>query len=764
MIETFSNLVIKLRWPIVFLSLIAALTFGSGARFIEFSSNYRIFFSEDNEQLVAFETLQNTYSKSDNIFFVIEPKSGAVFNHSTLTAIEEFTDKSWLLPYSTRVDSITNFQHTYAAEDDLVVENLVGNLDTLTTTDLLNIKNIAIHEPLLIDRLISKTAHVTAINVTIQLPEKTIREVPEAVSAARALAEEMEAKYPDIKIHITGAVMLNNAFSESAQNDLATLIPLMFLVVIITLALFLRSISATIATLIVIIFSIMGAMGSFGWLDFVMSPPVASAPTIILTIAIADCVHILVTTLNGMSNGLAKNDAIKESLRINLQPIFITSLTTLIGFLTMNFSEVPPFRHLGNAVAIGVCFAFIFSITFLPALISILPVKARKQSSSKRTAEAMAVIADFVIKNRKQVLAFTASLAIVLTSLIPLNQINNQFVGFFDTSVQFRQDTDFTIDNLTGLYTILYSFESEEDGGISDPIFLADLEKLVIWMNDHPYVVHVNSISDIFKRLNRNMNYNDETYYRLPENKELASQYLLLYEMSLPYGLDLNDQINVGKTATKVTITLADITSAETLAFEVEVNEWVKANTNIKTFYAASPNLMFSHIGYRNVKSMMNGTLIAIFLISFTLIFALRNLKIGVLSIIPNLIPATCAFGIWAIIDGNVGISVSTVVGMTLGIVVDDTIHFLSKYLRARRESNMSAEEAVHYAFSTVGVALIVTTAVLVAGFLILSMSTFELNSNMGIMTALTISLALFFDFLLLPTLLITISKRSGKD
>ena len=157
---------------------------------------------------------------------------------------------------------------------------------------------------------------------------------------------------------------------------------------------------------------------------------------------------------------------------------------------------------------------------------------------------------------------------------------------------------------------------------------------------------------------------------------------------------------------------------------------------------------------------MLLGTTLALIVISFILVLALRSARIGLLSLAPNLIPAGMAFGLWGMLVGQVGMSLSVVAGMTLGIVVDDTVHFLSKYLRARRENNLNAEQAVHYAFKTVGIALWVTSLVLILGFLVLSQSHFSLNSDMGMMAAMTIAIALIMDFLFLPPLLM---KLEGK-
>ncbi len=758
MIERYATALLKWRWLVILLSVLSVLGLASGGRFLQFTNDYRVFFSEDNPQLQAFENLQDTYTKNDNVLIMLLPKSGQVFTRETLAAVEDLTERSWQTPFSTRVDSLSNFQNTSAVEDDLLVEDLYEDAPALSDEQLEKIKAVALAEPLLVNRLVAPDAHATGVNITVEFPGKDLTaEGPQVVEFVRGMLAEVEAKYPDIEFYTTGVVMMNNAFPEASKGDMANLVPFAFGAIVLGMLIFLRTVSGTVVTVLVILFSIMAAMGTAGLLGIKLTPPSASAPTMILTLAVADSIHFLVSMMHSMRLGKTKNEAIVESLRINFGPIFLTSLTTAIGFLSMNFSDAPPFRDLGNITAMGVTYAFFLSITFLPAMMSVLPVKVRAKDAAE--SDGMEKLAEFVIDKRKPLLWGIGALVLILTAMVPRNQINDVFVEYFDESVEFRAHTDKVAEHLTGLYFIDYSIDSQASGGVSDPDFLRKLDDFANWYRDQPEVKHVNVVTDIFKRLNKNMHGDDPKWYKLPENRELAAQYLLLYEMSLPYGLDLNNQINLDKSATRISVTLETISTQETLALEERAGEWMKANMPEHFTHGASPTIMFSHIGMRNIKSMLTGTSVALVLISLVLIFALRSLKLGLLSLIPNLVPAAMAFGVWALMVGQVGLALSVVSAMTLGIVVDDTVHFLSKYLRARREQGLGAEAAIRYAFSSVGVALLVTTIVLVAGFLVLSRSTFELNSSMGLLTAVTISIALFIDFFFLPPLLLKVDK-----
>lgn len=760
MIERFAKWVTTHPIIVLLLAIMCVGLMASGARLLSFSNDYRLFFSEENPQLQALEALQDTYTKSNNVIIVIAPDDKNIFTQKTLKVVEQLTEAAWQTPYSTRVDSITNFQHTYAEGDNLIVEDLVTDAEYLTDNELQTIRKIALSEPLLVNKLVPPQGHVTGISVAVYMPEKDAQKAtPEVVNFIRSIVETAHSEHPDVEFHLTGIVVTNNALQEFTEADLTTLVPATFFVAVFGLALLLRTSSGTFSTVIVIFMSVAAAMGLAGWMGIVLTPSSIGAPTIIATLAIADCVHVLTNFLFAHRRNSNRQAAMIESLCLNFKPIFLTSVTTAIGLLAMNFSEAPPLHDLGNISAMGVLIAFLLSITLLPALMMIMPVRTPK--SEEKLDTTMEFFSNFVIRHRDRLLWGMALLIIALATFIPNNQLDDQFVKFFDESTTIRQATDFTIDNLTGINEIHYSLSAGEIGGISNPQFLLTIEDFANWYRDQPGVLHVYSILDIVKRLNKNMHNDDPSWYRIPDERELSAQYLLFYEMSLPYGLDLNDRINIDKSATRLSVTLGSLSTNELLALENRAQQWLHKNAPSTMWTeGTSPPMVFAHIGYRNIRSMLAGTLAALILISIILIFTLRSFKIGLISLLPNLIPATMAFGIWGLMVGRIGFAMSVVASMSLGIIVDDTVHFLSKYLHARREKGMAAAEAVRYAFSTVGRALWVTSLVLISGFLVLSLSDFQFNSGTGALMAITIACALVADFFFLPPLLMKLDQE----
>ena len=573
---------------------------------------------------------------------------------------------------------------------------------------------------------------------------------------------DFEEKYPQFDVYVSGNVPLSTAFFESSQNDLA-LIGIMFMIVIAVTLLLTRNIFATLATLVVVVFSIMSALGFIGLSGIKLTAPSSVFPTMILTLAVADSIHILVTLLQKFRReGYQKKEAIIESMRLNFMTVFITILTTVVGFLTLNFGEVPPFWHLGNITAFGMGMAFLYSTTTLHALMAILPIwKSTKKEITLKKATFYTQLGQLIVKQPARLTLISFGFIVAMTVFALQNVFNDSFVDYFDETVKFRTDSDFINKNLTGIYNAEFSIGSGESGGINNPAYLEKLNDFEEWLNEQEEVIHVNSFAEVTRKINKSMHGDDESYYKVPTKREEAAQYLLLYELSLPFGLDLNNQINVDKSETRLNVVLQNLGSKKMLRFTKRAENWLKENTpEYMHAIGVSPTVMFAKLGFRQAESMVKGNIIALLLISLVLMIALKSFKMGAISLIPNLTPVIVGFGFWALYLGEINTGMVVVFGMTLGIIVDDTVHFMSKFLRARGELNYNAKESVIYAFETVGRALVITTIVLVAGFTVLSTSPFALNSYMARITVVIISSALVIDFVLLPSILVLAYKE----
>ncbi len=425
----------------------------------------------------------------------------------------------------------------------------------------------------------------------------------------------------------------------------------------------------------------------------------------------------------------------------------------------MNFSGVPPLADFGNTTALGVAMAFVYSVTFLPALLAVLPARARPGAGYEGAF--MRRLGEFVVARRTVLLWGFSAVALIMMAFLPRNEFRNNWVKWFSDRTEFQQDLRFVSENLSGINAIEFSMPSQGSGGISSPEYLKTLDAFATWLRGQEHVHQVGTLADIMKRLNMNMHGDDKEYYRIPDSQELAAQYLLLYELSLPYGMDLNNQINIEKSATRLTVITADIDSTETRELAASAEAWLLENAPPYMATLATGNaVMFASIAERTILSMIITIPLAMIGVSLTLAAAFRSVRYGLLSLIPNLVPIAMAFGLWGLLIGRINFGVACVAALSMGIVVDDTVHFLSKYLWARRNKGYNAEDAVRYAFETVGRALAITSVVLVAGFLILTLSSFQFNANMGLLAAIAVTFALASDLLFLPPILMIVDRE----
>ena len=556
-LSSYIDFVLRRRWWVVACAtLVMALVAAGGDRVIV-ANDFRQLLGKDNPELAALNALEDTYAASNTVLIAIAPHEGTVFTRRTLGAIEALTEAAWGTPHSVRVDSLTNYNHTYAEEDDLIVEPLVDGAEALSDDELAQVKKTALNEPELVGRLVSRDGRVAAMAISFVKADDQSAIVAEVPDYLNAVLGEARARHPDLGFYITGDVILNRTTATAMEDGVRTTLPIGFLLVLVGSVLLLRSVFGVVAIVAMMMFSIMTTMGFAGWTGLVMSPLTSAVPVVVMVLSVAHSVHIIMATLLAMGRGLDRQAAVADSLHSNAWPVFLASVTTMIGFLSLNSSDSPPVQVMGNLSAFGMLSIYLYSMTLLPAMLSILPLRPR--ASRSEGSPFFERFGSFVVDRRKILLWSGFILSVVVVAGVPRNEFSDDWTKAFDERYQFRRDTDFVIKNLTGLNTLEYSLAAGHQGGITDPEYLRKVEAFANWVRLQPEVTHVRAFTDIMKRLNRNMHGDDPTAYRLPDDRELAAQYLLLYELSIPFGGDLNDRIDIAKSATRMTVTLADL-------------------------------------------------------------------------------------------------------------------------------------------------------------------------------------------------------------
>jgi len=757
-----------IKWPksILFCNLLLVLLLSTGLPQLSVSNDFRVYFSEDNPQLKAFEHFEDNYVKSDSATLVISAIEGELFTNEGIKLIKALTAEAWQIPFAYRVSSLANYQYTRAADDEIITSDL---FDISTNTEKSNqqlqrIRTIALSEKRLVNSLLTEDGKLSVIVANLGFRDKTRDHSQEITEYVEELRDRFRLQYPNFNIDSGGSTAFNTTLSRAVKQDMSTLIPLSYLLIFVGLFYFIRSFLAAAAIFLLISLCLVTTFGFFGWINPLLTPMACFAPSILLSIMVADSVHILITYLRQLQVGDSKPLAVQKSLQLNFMPVLVTSVTTMMGFLSLNFSTSPPYQDLGNMVAFGVLVAFVFSLLVLPALLQLLPFSAAKQRLKKgnNIFNILSIkMAEFVISNKRLLLIAVSSMAIILMAFIANNKMSDNWANYFDDSFPIIKLVNRIDGYLYGVNTLEYSLSPADGKTIFSPEYLQQMDDFEQWFRSQDKIFNVSSFSQLMKDLNKTMHNDEESWHRIPASSALAAQYLLFYEMGLPEGLGLNNLITIHQDASRFTVSMTNAGSEELLAMDQRaINYLLQHAPAIQPVSATGLGIVFAHIAQRNIRSLLIGTLIALFGISIVLLMVLKSVKLGLISLIPNIIPAAMAYGVWGMTLGFVDIALSIVACATLGIVVDDTVHFLHKYKLAR-QGGKNTEDAIREAFSRVGVALFTTSVVLAGGFMILAISHMNTSAYIGILMAITLIFALIVDFLLLPPLLLYLDKGS---
>ncbi len=745
--------------PAIIAVLLCFISLSAGLQhFTTAGVGIRTQFQDDDPHLIRLEEFEATYAVSDSVLVVVEPPGDSIFTRDALVAVERLTDALWKIPYVVRVDSLTNYLHIEGTEESLIVEPLVDDAISLDDAMIDEVRSIALTTWNTVGRLVSRDGRLAGLVVSLALPEEDREQATaEVVETLYSLIDAQGVESPQFAYYMYGEMLLAQDIRNAVDEDMSVLAPMAFAAMMLVALLVLRSLWGVLGILAMIIAVMASTFGFAGWSGLKLYASSGAAIFVLMAIAIVHSVHMIHGVLHGMRDGMNRKTATLHSLGINARPIFLTSLTTAIGFLSLNFSEMPPFRVMGNIVAFGSMIAFVYSVTLLPALTSVMPMKAPSKVEGKTVF--LERLANFVVSHHVKLLWIFLALAIASAFGIARIELDDNNAKILNESYQLRQSADFIDEHFSGLDSFEYSLGSGQENGIIDIEYMGQVESFTNWLRQQPEVNHVSSIVDVLKQLNAILNSEVDGSERLPEDSDLIAQYLLLYEFSLPVGLDLNNLISFDRSASRLTVAIQGLSARKQIEFEERVSTWLRENAPKIQTAATGGIIVGAHAVIRNITNMLVGTMVAMSVVSLILVFVFRSIRLGLLSLVPNFLPVIMSMAVWGYAVGTVSVAASIVTAIAFGIVVDDTIHLMSKYLRARAEGS-SPSEAIVLTFSLVGRPLLTTTLVFALGFLVFGASGLAANQTLGLLVGLTVVIALVADFLLFPPLLLALDRR----
>ncbi|MDQ7060482.1 MAG: MMPL family transporter [Sulfurimonas sp.] len=755
--NNFVEKIIKFRWFIAILIPLITFTMASSLKNLEFEGSYRIWFGEKSDILREYDDFRAIFGNDDAIVIAFKVEDG-IFNKEVLQSIQTMTNKLWETEYIARVDSITNYQYVHADEDypdEILVEDFIEDVENLSEEDLEKKRAIAITQDIILGKLISADAKTTMIVGRMTPKAGNDPEVSFKLRDAALEIIKPEIEKYGYTFHLNGGPVINSSFIEIAQHDGGIFTPAVILVAMFLLLLVFRKFSLSILSISVVIFTFLIVLSIQVFLGFKLNNFTANIPVFVVAIGIADAMHLLWIYILARKEGKENYEAIHYSVKKNFLALLLTSITTAVGFASLSISAVVPIQTLGIATASAAILAFVLTILFVPALLAILDPKIAVQTQDvNKTHKFSQWYADFLLKHNTKILLASGVLFVVIGIGIFKANVDSNTVRYFNENVPFRVATQFTQDNLTGPMAYEIIVDSKSPDGIKEPKFLKTVDAFgKAFKKEYADARHVTSLMDTVKIFNDVMN-NSKS---IPDDKNLIAQYLLLYSLSLPQGMEINDKMDINEQLLRVTASINMVDTSK----DLEMIEWVE-NWWEKTEYSAVVNgqtKMFAHMQHDVTYTLIYSITLAIILISIIMLFIFKNIKMLPLFIAPNILPVALVVGVmgWLQIDIDMGVAIAGAI--IIGVAVDDTIHFMVKYIEARKRGE-NLQNSLEYVMRFAGSAIIFTTVILSFAFLVFVFSDFNPNYHFGVVTATALLLAVVVDLVALPALISKIDNR----
>jgi predicted RND superfamily exporter protein len=753
--KNFIDFIINRPKVTLLIGFIIFLSFGFGATYIKSNFTARIWFDDDYPAIQNLDNFEKRFGGDQFIAvgFYSENEDG-LFTQENLKLISELTQELWLLPDIIRVDTLSNYNNIQALDNDIDIAPLIDE-----PIDLEKVRNNIAQNEDIKNILISQNLKFTFLNAQVK---PLFGKSPNYTNVMQKLKKIIK-KYErdDRRFILMGNVVVTNAFRVITNTDNEKIIPFMFGFILLILILFFRSVAGVITPLFISIITIISTFGIMGHFDFVFNSILAAVPGVLLAICLADTVHIMSSFYYQYYNGKKLKEALVYSLNKNFLATILTTLTTSISFITISFTDLVPIHDLGILSGVGTIFAWLFTFLFLPPLFILLPEKLVKRlwkEEQSKTAE-QSRFSSIIWKLKIPIVLSFVGLTIWSFIMAMGNEVNSDPLKYFAEDTQIKKDYNFTKQHFKGVRGIELEIDSGVADGIKDPKFLKTVESFINELSDQENIVQINSIIDVIKKVNKQLNSGNKEKLIIPDSREEIAESLLLYTMGLPPNQGIEDLVSLDNRYIRLKIKWSLESSKESMEKDKLVHDIAK-KYGLKTLtggffpiYASVNNMV--------VDSFFKSMTMAVILVSIIILIVFRNPFLAFLAMLPNIIPLTFGAAYMAINHIYIDIGTSIVAAICLGIAVDDTIHFVTHFVLNQKKYGDSFK-ALNETFLSTGKALILTTLLLVVGFGSFVMADFLPNHYFGILCALVLTFALLTDLLFLPALL-TIWYRKDK-
>ncbi len=811
--EILTEKIITFRWPVVALMIVLALSAARQLPNLTIDMSDEGFLHPTDPILTTYNDFRDQFGRDDLIVLAIE--SNTIFSQPFLRKLKTLHEKlEENVPHLNEITSMVNARNTRGVSDGIIVEDLLENWPE-DQKALAELKNRVLSNPLYRDRLISKDGQTTtiiiqadaystpevefddilggfddtdlAVSGTVSKTASSTNVEPRnylsehersaIVMSVSQIAETFQAD--DFTINLAGSPVVTNAVKKTMRADLMLFLRLAVLVIGICLFMMFRRLTAVVFPLLVVVLSLVSTLGSMAFLGVAIKMPTMILPSFILAVGVGDSVHILAIFFQNYKRSGNKKKALVKAMGHSGLPVVMTSLTTAAGLASFFSAKIAPVADLGAFAAAGVILAMIYSIVFLPALLAVTPLKVGKSTdidhptpNNKNSADfSPGILTTFfdsltTFSTSKSKAIVSVSILVLGLSLLGMARLNfsHDLLTWLPADLPVKNATKQIDKNLNGSVTLELVLDSGRENGLYDPEILRKIEAFSRRLESDSSAIQVGkvmSVVDIIKEIHQALNENRPEFYKIPQSAKLIPQEFLLFENSGSDDLEdvVDSRFQIARISVKVPWQDAlhyvpFIKQVKTMGQDIFGNEVSIEATGIMA--------LFGRIIYAAIYSAATSYLIAAGVITVMMILLVGNWRLGITSMLPNLLPILVTLGLMGWTGIPMDMFTMLIGSIAIGIAVDDTVHFVYNARKYFAQSG-DAVEAVGNTLQTTGRAMLATTVVLSLGFFIFMFASMSNLYYFGMLTGLTLILALAADFILAPALFTIITTKSNK-
>ena len=730
-------------------TLVLAVAFAYPVQYMRQETDFAEFLDDDDPIVVLMEEAEDRYGRAWGVMVMLFNEDG-IFNDSTLGKIERMTDEIEAIPGVESVTTPLNSQTIVGTETAISVRKAApGGVAPKTPEDMETFRTRVLEDENLVGGVISADGEAALISIELEVGADEYAITPTIVDIVDANRGDGDTLY------IYGDAYFDTVMSEEMESDLLLLFPLAFLLMVALLYASFVTIRGILVPIAIVLLSIVVAMGSMVLLGFPMTMVSFITPVLLLAIGIADAIHVLNRYNEEIAKGLPKRDAILNTMQEMKGPVVMTSLTTAVGFLSLLTAFFIPQRQFGIITAIGVLAAMLFSLVLIPAILSLLK-KPRVRDLSKGRRPLVRVLLAFekaIVGHRKTVLLMALAVFVFMVVGIPRLRVetsNEEFLGKQHEAVRV---IDFTSEHFSGDMSVMIEFDTGRRDGLKDPAVLDAMLDLEEYLLDHG-VAKTFSLTTLVRQMNERFNADDPAFYVIPEEQSLVSQLLLLFTFQ---GGTLGDMALGDFSAGTVTGLYKMDSSANVSRLAGLVQEYVDEHFpedgGLRVRMVGATILM-ERMFSQMTRSQLIGLGTTIVAVAILVMLLMGSAIAGFIAAIPLVLTVTFSMGIMSYTGQPLDIMTLMVSVVAVGIGVDYSIHFISRFRREYREDR-NAERALQATIQTTGRGITYNALTVALGFLILIFASFKGIRTFGWQIALTMGVSALSAISIIPAILV---------